>query len=61
MKKTRSNLWLVIAVLVAAALLLWWLFMGTTLEEETTPLTTPLGQCISSPDRPPLPDPHLRG
>lgn len=43
MKKIRSNLWLIIAVVIAVVLLLWWLFIGTTLEEDADPATMPVG------------------
>ena len=42
MKKKKVNVMLIIGVLIAAALLMVWLFLGTTLEEDSTPIASPI-------------------
>lgn len=42
MKQKKVNVMLVVGVLVAVVLLMVWLFLGTTLEEDSTQIATPI-------------------
>ena len=41
MKKNKTNVLLLIGVLILCVLLMVWLFLGTTLEEEGDPVVSP--------------------